>query len=288
MGIITLTDRISISVRAKNETEKSAQNKATGANIQKALGGSGLSDTDLEEIGNVNSIADEQGNEWIKMEDIIAAGRKMKENGAFGEKTEYDEYTYNGYKIFHISALTGIVRNGNISIEGEIHRGDSTETWSGDMYISGKLTYNESTSKYTLAYSILADGNDIMYEGSFSGYDGSSYSSTSVAIRAGTIQEGGFHSSIMRYSPNFQEISPMLPFNERVSLSNTVLEAAVRNGGTHHGGGGSLIDWDAPNAEVERQIKELHETWDVTEHEGSVTANGTYVLAGPIEFNDGD
>ena len=52
--------------------------------------------------------------------------------------------------------------------------------------------------------------------------------------------------------------------------------------------GGSLIDWTAPDAEVERQINNLHETWDVTEHEGAVTANGTYVLAGPIEFNPGD
>jgi hypothetical protein len=54
----------------------------------------------------------------------------------------------------------------------------------------------------------------------------------------------------------------------------------------HHSG--SIVDWTQSDEEIEQQIKEVHETWDVSEHEGATTANGTYVLAGPIEYNPGD
>jgi hypothetical protein len=78
------------------------------------------------------------------------------------------------------------------------------------------------------------------------------------------------------------------PYNQTSNGSISATAAAGILFGTKTTSGGSLIDWNAPNAEIERQIKELHETWDVSEHEGAVTANGTYVLAGPIEYNPGD
>lgn len=83
----------------------------------------------------------------------------------------------------------------------------------------------------------------------------------------------------------------VMPYGGSIPITDvgqTLLSLSAYGEETEETTGGSLIDWNAPNAEIERQIKELHETWDVSEHQGSVEANGTYVLAGPIEYNDAD
>lgn len=272
----TLTDRTSVRVTAKSETDANNQKKNDANNIAKALGKEGdLDDTKASSVASKlgNTITDENGTTWAKSSEVAAAAKEL--DGEIDAEPEYDEYTTsNGYKIFHISALTGIARNGSRTIDGTYHRGDSTETWSGDMYISGTLTYNESTSEYYLTYSILSDGNDIMYEDSFSGYDGSSYSKTGIQIQAGNIQEGSFVSYILDYGPAFNEISPMLPFNGKVSLSPATVEAAVRNGGTHHGGGGSKVD----TSKSEDQIK--------NELESKAWKQGKAAKINPIEPNE--
>lgn len=86
MSKITLTDRISVSVRAKNDTESNQQKVDTGNNIARALGGTNANDVDAANIGTTSkpTITDENGNEWVSMQDIIDAGKKMQQNGAFG------------------------------------------------------------------------------------------------------------------------------------------------------------------------------------------------------------
>lgn len=308
MSIITLTDRISVSVRAKNETERSSQSKATGANIQKALGGSGLSDADLEEIGNVNSITDEDGNEWIKMSDIIAAGRKMKEKGAFGEKKSY---SYGNVACVQIPIDPNDSNGRNID--------KSTGLFYG--YADGRKKFNPPTAMYG-PVGLNADGYPVYLSAV-------NHSDISKPVYAGWIHNvnddsyrliwnnGGDRSTIGETDhSNF-----VVPDNPDPDGEGTDWPRLVGWGGTslasyspisiipctdvgqtlsslsaygdlhEETSGGSLIDWDAPNAEVERQIKNLHETWDVTEHPGASGQGigaGTYILAGPIEFNDGD
>lgn len=342
MSVITLTDRIQVSVRAKNETEKSAQNKATGANIQKALGGSGLNDTDLEEIGNVNSIADENGNEWIKMEDIIAAGRKMKEKGAFADKHKgitIDGVNYNVSNLLPPETKLvepNFTRKGYYSFK---HLGD---TYNGNRYsdcriidyhveISGSYTaggifmpsYDENTkpeSILNVAYCFIFRNNmpaptltqveKTLYtysdnEVNFS--DIETWTSGFINLDNGYWHVDSAGSKIYYYLLNELHMNDSdipisytygtarLPAALCMNYASTIrtpnnLFNGVALAAYHYGpvSGSSIIDWDAPNAEVERQIKNLHDTWDVSDHAGAVTGNGTYVLAGPIEFNDGD
>lgn len=281
MSIITLTDRISVSVRAKNNTEKSAQNKATGANIQKALGGSGLNDTDLEEIGNVNSIADEQGNEWIKMEDIIAAGRKMKENGAFGEKTEY---SIGNLSVIPISDITIYNDKG---YRGPIWSANLTIPYFGsgemDLYIRPSSFDEVSVANTFVGIAQLVNSNDrrIYFK-----YPSNVIASSGILVvnpnDNNRSREYGSITNGNAINDSYRNL--IIPVTSVYSWNDIYMSGEVITNTS----GGSIIDWDAPNAEVERQIKNLHETWDVSDHPGAVTGNGTYVLAGPIEFNDGD
>lgn len=277
MSIITLTDRISVSVRAKNNTEKSAQNKATGANIQRALGGSGLSDSDLEEIGNVNSIQDEHGNEWIKMEDIIAAGRKMKEKGAFNNKEIHEGLTdsvtgtvYNFTNVYTPPVVAYINPN-NPNYKGSI----SLE--SGSCYVvfnNGLGAYVFSKESFSVWYHYGLAVNAV---------------GDPASVTINDITYSFFAASLLPSSmSNVTKDSPGVCVETDDNGWGGSKYAAGYLFGPVHEESNSLIDWDAPNAEVERQIKNLHETWDVSDHPGAVTGNGTYVLAGPIEFNDGD
>ena len=92
MGIITLTDRISVRVSAKNTSQSNDYKKATGGAIGKTLGNEDISDELKTQLGNTMKpvITDEDGNAWISMADIIAAGKAMNAAGAFEEKEVHE------------------------------------------------------------------------------------------------------------------------------------------------------------------------------------------------------
>jgi len=279
MSIITLTDRISVSVRAKNDTEKSAQNKATGANIQKALGGSGLSDTDLEEIGNVNSVTDEDGNEWIPMNDWIGAGRKMKEKGAFRDK---QIYKYGNVACIPLVQLPSIRTNAWYTNEHYYSKGNISHGPVGvdkdgyNGYVSSNdedllvgWIHNINNDSYTFLFSSQNSSPGFIYETENSSFEYiEDLGVTNLNNWAGS--SGGMARPVGSVPVTDVGVTLLsLP-----AYGDYHVEEIYNN---------SLIDWDAPNAEVERQIKEVRDTYydkDVDQY---------FVLAGPIEYgSEGD
>ena len=289
MSKITLTDRISVSVRAKNDTESNQQKVDTGNNIANALGGTNVNDVDAANVGTTSkpTITDENGNEWVSMQDIIDAGKKMQQNGAFGETTSYNGI--GGYKFDPV--VSGPV---------DIVMQNPSSNWSGMIDIShvpsGVLVFAYHSQNERIGFYAFSETNfEIPYD-----YASGANATNATPPPWGTISANSVTATIDGVSYSFFMTNPhgyggqvatnaTINIEHATSIPNDTSKCAA---GILFGGstttGGSLIDWNAPNAEIERQIKELHETWDVSEHEGAVTANGTYVLAGPIEYNDAD
>lgn len=271
MGIITLTDRIPVSVRAKNETQSNTQKRDTGKNIAKALGNENISDSLADEIGATTkpTITDEQGREWVSMADIIAAGKKMKENGAF-DGPEYDDYVHNGYHYLRTNEIY-MIQGGSLYIHNKFY------AKSGDIF----TTLKKETNGYLVSgVAYTTDGSSFVNESWFENPNTGAISQYVKNESYGDEIKGSAYRASELLEPNAYGLQtgtltrPMI-----ISLLN---EQPV----AHHGG--SLIDWTKPDDEIEEDIRNLHETWDVSDHAGSTTANGTYVLSGPIEFNPGD
>lgn len=274
MGIITLTDRISVRVSAKNETQSNDYKKATGGAIGKTLGNEDISDELKSQLGNTTKpvITDEDGNAWISMADIIAAGKAMNGDGAFEETTSYRYGNVACVNIYDFPIYSEWGSQNQFWAKGPC--------WIDSVYGDCGWNFNSTMPEDTQAaivkkvnedkwylLMISPSGSYINFQASFeSGAGGAYYNQSQINIDNHTILEG---------------LIPITEVGEVLSLS--------QYGDLHEEtSGGSLIDWTKSDAEIEEDIRDLHETWDVSEHEGSVMANGTYVLAGPIEFNPGD
>ena len=299
MSLITLTDRISVSVRAKTTSQANDQKKATGKNIANALtsgGDANISDELASQIGNTSkpTVTDENGNQWVSMSDIIAAGKAMKANGAFETKTSYKygdieairigdlPYTYLdisgsgikyhcygpfGYKTSHgnpayfgirtnLSEVDRVARL-NVKVGLANYKGTLYILASGGSYPFRNIEVNE------IVEGEWVGGSNRLNTGDNPMYLSDSYTVTNIPIT---------DVSDLESFPNTGDISY---FGEMTTETT----------------GGSLIDWTKSDAEIEEDIRNLHETWDVTEHPGASGVGvgaGTYILAGPIEFNDAD
>lgn len=277
MSKITLTDRISVSVRAKTDTESSQQKVDTGKNIAKALGVDDYNDTDAATIGNTSkpTITDENGNEWVSMQDIIDAGKKMHQDGAFVEKKSVtingntytmigspmvfsDGSTYLGHRWADDGApICAQIENSTGTVYGGLTLVNEGTNLNGRIYAVSQNSFRYYPNKYSsAAQAYTYNGKTVYYAAWNTGYMG---------VPGYHITGPEFYAN----EPNYVAYCAWAYFYGEQT-------------------GGSLIDWTKPDDEIEEDIRQLHETWDVSEHEGAVTANGTYVLAGPIEYNDAD
>ena len=287
MGVvkeITLTDRISVSVRAKNETQANNQKKDTGNNIARALGGTNATDADAISVGTTKkpTITDSNGNEWVSMEDIIAAGKKMKENGAFsGNHSGLDNGSGDKYNLNNVYTFSG---NLDIPIPGSsnhlnYHYYPESNASIYMISTGSKVTFFSKES-FNTVWSNIRTSDDI---------DVGNGLSTPIQATTVTINGASYSYFYSTNSTRNVDISASGISNYEEGIPGALYENIAGYLFGPVSSGGSLIDWDAPNAEIERQIKNLHETWDVSEHPGaSQSMGGTYVLAGPIEFNNGD
>lgn len=288
MGIITLTDRISVRVSAKNTSQSNDYKKATGGAIGKTLGNEDISDELKTQLGNTTKpvITDEDGNAWISMADIIAAGKAMNAAGAFGGEDHWGDV-----KMIPVTSLPL-----------------SYAQYVGWLY--GPYCMQMGSGSQGDIYRYIGAGTDqsgpIDLTGFYIGYVVDNGDVFDII----EVPEGSSGLS-MRYGYNKYPIDPNHNYYNELDISSYPISGTspdsiivVLNGmpktyttykghhaymyGDYNKTGGSLIDWTKTDAELEEDIRDLHETWDVSEHEGSVTANGTYVLAGPIEFNPAD
>lgn len=300
MGIITLTDRISVSVRAKNETESNSQKRATGRNIANALtsgGKANISDSLADQLGNTSkpTIADEQGREWVAMSDIIAAGKKMQQEGAFDEKTTYRYGNVACISVRSLPKKTLMTKQGD-KIVPTNHIG----------YGPTMMNYYKPTwyNVYVNARAIESSSNDGLKIGYIRFQDSSRENKWMIrGLKTSPYQESGFMENAdtglydntagnALTTEGLEEdkgVTWDIPSSIPITTVGNDFYSLSAYGDLHEEtSGGSLIDWTKPDDEIEEDIRNLHETWDVSDHAGSVNANGTYVLAGPIEFNPGD
>jgi hypothetical protein len=203
------------------------------------------------------------------MESVIAAGKKMNEDGAF---KDYNTYSYGNVAAVLVQSLSMINTDGygrdfgknwgplGIDIDND-GRQSYSYTQAGPTVTAGVI-HNVNTGEYRL---VTANGN---------------ISGCTMLYELGNPGAGWWGSS----SPGDVSVG-FLPITD-VGQTLLSLPAYGDEKVEHHSG--SIVDWTQSDEEIERQIKEVHETWDVSEHEGATTANGTYVLAGPIEYNPGD
>lgn len=105
MGIITLTDRISVRVTAKNDTESSNQNKRDGGNVASALGGTGLTDSEKEEIGEGlgETVTGEDGKTYAKIGNVATMYSKLYQDGKLSEPST--TYRYGNVAAIPLSAI---------------------------------------------------------------------------------------------------------------------------------------------------------------------------------------
>lgn len=312
-----LTARVSVRVQAKNTSQSNSQKRDTGKNIANALGNGNISDELADQIGNTSSptIADENGNEWVKMEDVIAAGRKMKENGAFDEKTIYHPANNDYYQmnVLYPGPCQIIYRDRSNDDSSVIVSDDIIDVPAGCVVIpwGSPQPSEEYPDDYIVTIQVVSLESFTLqrhyrnYDGSDSDRD-STYTPNARTTRV-NLGDGVTSYSFFTYSLGigaYAHVDPSVkfgyiqPFNSHTDPVNMTIRymssddriAAVLFG-TKETTGGSIIDWDKPDDEVEEDIRRLHETWDVSEHPGASgqgVGAGTYILAGPIEFNDAD
>jgi hypothetical protein len=309
-----LTDRISVRVSAKRdepEKDKKDRDISTGRGIADSLtgeGGSGsssISDEEAEAIANAASAAsggkpnvtDDQGRTWIPMDSFIAAGKKMQEDGAFEEKEVHEGLTDGDGTIYNINEVVN--PPGTLVIKMEKYYGSETRITQRIITYNFNTYYciNKNSSNNSIAASYFSKERNINIERkeTINTVDGSYIQEPTeeeFSPVAHTVTING-----VTYSFFYQELTSSLGQQiesiEGGSLVNKSYRLSLKDVagylfGPSHTSGGSAIDWTKPDEEIEQQVKKLHETWDVSEHEGATTANGTYVLAGPIEYNPGD
>ena len=301
MGIITLTDRISVRVSAKNTSQSNDYKKAAGGAIGKTLGNEDISDELKTQLGNTTKpvITDEDGNAWISMADIIAAGKAMNAAGAFEEKEIHDGLLSNGiiYNLKNVYPAETLVTKSRIT---------SPYAWATYTTYMQPGAYWYKTSDSTLMIFSKAEVNQLISDNHYhvdyddgrspyDSHDGPNSGSTWSTTINGITYNIRYKAMNVGYTEGLNDL-PLggadIRYQNGEPISDVLYSAYYGMIGYLYGPvhttGGSLIDWTKSDAEIEEDIRDLHETWDVSEHEGSVTANGTYVLAGPIEFNPAD
>lgn len=238
-GPITVTDRISVRVTAKNQEQSASQKRDVGGSIAKTLGNENVSDSLKDQLGNTKNpvITDENGDTWVSEEDVIDAGKAMKENGAF-DGAEYETYeTPYGIVIVHCSSFNYKTWN---RWHHRDERGYYVEDWGGD---------GDDVTKTGDLY-VACGGKSISYD-----------RQTYTTIYIYNASDSGDAS--MMYNSDPAWVTPDANYNGTLSL--TVLENYA-NGTTpmtktgDYGGSGSLIDWTKPDNEIDPQIHELFET----------------------------
>lgn len=277
-GPITVTDRISVRVSAKTQEQSAANKKAVGGAIGKTLGNEDISDELKTQLGNTKNpvVYDEDGNAWISMEDIIAAGKAMNAAGAFEDP--YKMFMYGNVTVYVTGSFTIRRKLSNSYYSENIYSGATLLVYASSAGMDGKTpgVFDPYKTNFSGVCIMSSDENvQFTIEDSQYAMDGTFYKRYTPDHAIGQ-------------SAGLNWWSPAFVFHGASNI-NDQIRAAYNAGPTFvEDHSGSLIDWTKTDAEIARDIQELHDTWDVTEHEGAVTANGTYILAGPIEFNPGD
>ena len=248
-GPITVTDRISVRVTAKNQEQSNSQKRDVGGSIAKTLGNGNVSDSLKDQLGNTKNpvITDENGDTWVSEEDVIDAGKAMNTDGAFEEKrsvivngTKYtmigspmifpNGETYLGHMWANDEApIYAQIDESTTAVYGGIHLDDLTVDLRGTIY---------ATSQNYFRYYV----------------NGSMRGASKFTLNGETIYYAAWVAGIMTV-PGYEITGPDF-YPEDVN--NFAIAAWAYFYGEQTGD--SLIDWTKPDNEIDPQIHELFET----------------------------
>lgn len=280
MGTITLTDRFSVDILAENDTQLDSQKRSIGKSIANLLtngGNADISDALADQLGATLKpiITDENGDNWASVADIIADGKTMQLNGAFEEKTIHEGITSGG-TLYTIKEVYG---------PGNYQLAKNYRVSTVDGYFT---FYGDSQSPDTIAkiiwFGLNTGGNNFWYRGG-----------------SGT----GLTGEIVNVTLNGVLYKPYLTTQNLSGGMDTLTVTNLLNAGYKLGidvhdypadgyrdrkcvtgylfgpvstAGGSPIDWTKSDSEIESDLLQLQQTWNISEHEGSIEANGLYML----------
>lgn len=267
MGIITLTDRISVRVSAKNDMQSNDYKKATGGAIASKLGNGNVSDSLKSQLGNTKNptITDENGDTWVSMEDMIDAGKAMNGDGAFEETTSYRYGNVACVNIYDFPIYSEWGSQNQFWAKGPC--------WIDSVYGDCGWNFNSTMPEDTQAaivkkvnedkwylLMISPSGSYINFQASFeSGAGGAYYNQSQINIDNHTILEG---------------LIPITEVGEVLSLS--------QYGDLHEETtGGSSYDWTKSDAEIEEDIRDQEEVWDVVQNAVSSSSSTAKIPVGP-------
>lgn len=281
----TLTDRTSVRVTAKSDTDANNQKKNDANNIAKALGKDGdLDDSKASSVASKlgNTITDENGTTWAKSSEVAAAAKEL--DGEIEETPEWDEYVHNGMVVYRCNNISYHINDrlyypqGHpgyhylddlVTITGDLFTTvECDETnWDGTIYHDGKIfgsfgtASSEGTYTENRIYTYI-DPNDEYYGQS---YNHSGYPSISSPGAISSYGGIGGHG-----------LSPNLYGRDNVpTLTRTLIDSLLNEQPVaHHGGGGSKID----TSKSEDQIKD--------ELESKAWKQGKAAKINPVEPNE--
>lgn len=266
MGIITLTDRISVRVSAKNDTQSNDYKKATGGAIASKLGNGNVSDSLKSQLGNTKNptITDENGDTWVSMEDMIDAGKAMNGDGAFDEEKEKYTIKNSGKSFYKVS----YVKLWNANEYKNPPESYSFVEYSGDVYINAY----RSTSGF-ISY-VVCDGYP------------SASSSPKLISKTEYYKEDSNKTTTnisgeQTSRQNISNPSLVFPDNTYYASDSEIRSALNSNNYSKETSGGSSYDWTKSDAEIEEDIRDQEEIWDVIQNAVSSSSSTAKIPVGP-------
>ena len=270
MGIITLTDRISVRVSAKNDTQSNDYKKATGGAIANKLGKGDVSDSLKSQLGNTKNptITDENGDTWVSMEDMIDSGKAMNAAGAFDEKEIHEGIGDYGIIGPYASAFESYDKsNGSLVYE-----------WSGNCYMFLEDPITSQGRTQTL-YAFSKEDFSITRVM----YPSSDQASTTIltpypyTVSLYNVSYSYFALVLGLNYNNTLEFAHSMRSGQQISMQDI---AAFLFGPTHTTGGSSY-DWTKSDAEIEEDIRDQEEVWDVIQNAVSSSSSTAKIPVGP-------
>lgn len=272
MGIITLTDRISVRVSAKNDTQSNDYKKATGGAIANKLGNGNVSDSLKSQLGNTKNptITDENGDTWVSMEDMIDAGKAMNGDGAFATDEIHDGIDGINLGQVHSGPMTLI--NTVLSLTDHY-----CYEIPGNVYFyffnSGNGVKLFSKNQFQVhEYKKKADTGDI---------SGESYSNSTASTQTINGVSYSFFTMSSVKSYKLDDNVNASDYGIITGTSNEYTAMAAYLFGPVHTTGGSSYDWTKTDAELEEDIRDQEEVWDVIQNAVSSSSPTAKIPVGP-------
>ena len=271
-GPITVTDRISVRVTAKNQEQSNSQKRDVGGAIAKTLGNENVSDSLKDQLGNTKNpvITDENGDTWVSEEDLIDAGKTMNDAGAIHDKhngmmignilcnivnaVQVPSGSYEKNMGISYTHQSNIIHNDDVQVFGQVIYATDGGYWgSENSYVEitdtqSKETTGEVISTSTKRLDKNASGVTVynIVIGDKTYYYWSKYH--------GWIADDGGDWGALGGTPALLDYTALDPDGNSANGNDIVgyFYGAIEQGGD--------IDWTKPDNEIDPQIHELFET----------------------------